>query len=105
MSMDSEEIEKKFQKIFRILGVVTDIQIDFLKAHQLLPTFGDLILIELIKSFNLRHLASLGSLGAKKYYVITKILWQNRKFRTKKYFFLDFVNMFWEHFLKVFHLH
>ena len=59
MSMDSEKIEKKNPKIFRILGVVTDLQIDFLNEHQLLATFCDLILIELAKSFNLRHMTTL----------------------------------------------
>ena len=36
------------------------------------PTFGDLVLIELAKGFNLRHMRVLGSLGVKRYYVITK---------------------------------
>ena len=71
MSMDSEEIEKKFSKIFRFLGVVTDLQIVFLKEHQLLPTFCDLILIELAEGFNLRYLV-LRSHKLKNYYVITK---------------------------------
>ena len=71
-------ILRKFRKIFEkkktIFGVVTDLQIDFLNGAQLCPTFGDLILIELVKGFNLRHLASLGSLRVKNDYVITKIL-------------------------------
>ena len=56
MSMDSEKIEKKIPKIFRILGVVTDFQIDFLKEHQLLPTFRDLLLIDQVETFNLNHM-------------------------------------------------
>jgi len=75
MSMDSEEIEKKFSKIFRFLGVVTDLQIDFLKEHQLLPTFCDLILIGLAEGFNLRYMTVLRSQKLKNYYVITKFLW------------------------------
>jgi len=82
--MDSEKIEKKFSKIFRILGVVTYLQNDFLQEHQLLATFCDLILIKKLKTFNLSHMTTLGSLGVKNYYVITKKLRQNRKFRTKK---------------------
>ena len=49
-------ILRKFRKIFEkktIFGVVTDLQIDFLNGAQLCPTFGDLILIELVKGFNL----------------------------------------------------
>ena len=105
MSMDSEKIVKKNSKFFWILGVVTGLQVDFLSDPQLSSTFGDLILIELAKGFNLRHMRVLRSLKLKSYYVVTKKLRQNRKFRGKKYFFLDFVSMFWEHFLKVFHLH
>ena len=67
MSMDSEEIEKKFSKIFRFLGVVTDLQIDFLKEHQLLPTFCDLILIGLAEGFNLRYMTVLRSQKLKNY--------------------------------------
>ena len=96
---------EKFFKKFRILGTVTDFQIDFLNDSQLFPTFGDLILIEQAKGFNLRSLTVLGSLGLKSYYVITKKLRQNRKFRSKKCFFLDFINMFWDNFLKCFNLH
>ena len=47
----------------------------------------------------------LRSLAIKSYYVITKKLRQNRKFRSRKYFFLDFGNMFWDYFLKCFNLH
>ena len=92
--MDFEQIQKKISKKIRILGVVTDFQIDFLTDSKLFQTFCDLILIELAKGFNLRHMRVLESLGLKRYYVITKKLRQNRKFRSKKYFFLDFVNMF-----------
>ena len=74
MSMDSEKIEKKIPKIFRILGVVTDLQIDFLNEHQLLATFCDLILIERARGFNLRFITALWSLVLKRYYVITKFL-------------------------------
>ena len=105
MSMDSEEIEKKFSKFFRFLGVVTDLQIDFLNDSKLFQTFEDWILIELAKGFNLRRMRVLRSHKLKNYYVITKFLLQNRKFWGEKYFFLDFVNMLWEHFLKFFHLH
>ena len=66
------------------------------------PIFDDLI--ELAKGFNLRHMRVLGSLRVKRYYVITKKLRQNRKFRSKKYFFLDFGNMFWDYFLKFFNI-
>ena len=44
-----ENWKKKIPEIFRILGVVTDLQVDFLNEHQLLATFCDLISIELIK--------------------------------------------------------
>ena len=43
---DFEKIEKKIPKIFRILGVMTDLQADFLNEHQLVATFCDLILID-----------------------------------------------------------
>ena len=56
ITKDFERIEKKLPKIFRISRVMTDIQVDFLNEHQLLPTFCDLILIELAKGFNLRHM-------------------------------------------------
>ena len=92
--MDSVKIQKNFSKKYRIFGVVTDFQIEFLNDSQFFPTFGDLILIEQAKSFNLRHMTILEALGVKKYYVITKKLRQNRKFRSRKYFFLDFGNMF-----------
>ena len=74
MSMDSEKIEKKNPKIFRILGVVTDLQIDFLNEHQPLATFCDLILIGLAEGFNLRYMTVLRSQKLKNYYVITKFL-------------------------------
>ena len=61
MSMDSEKIEKKFPKIFRISGVVTDLQIDFSNDSKLFQTFLDLILIEQAKSFNLRHMTAFRS--------------------------------------------
>ena len=92
--MDSVKIQKNFSKKYRILGVVTDFQIEFLNDSQLFPTFGDLILIDLATGFNLRRMTVLRSLAIKSYYVITKKLRQNRKFRSKKYFFLDFGNMF-----------
>ena len=72
--IDSEKIQKKFPKKLRILGVVTELQIDFLNEHQLSSTFGDLILIEQAKGFNLRYMATLRSLELKRYYVITKNL-------------------------------
>ena len=75
--MDSENIEKKIPKIFRILGVVTDLQIDFLKEHQLLATFCDLILIKLAKGFNSRRMTLTRSHSLKSYYVITKKLRKN----------------------------
>ena len=70
--MDSEKIVKKISKIFWILGVVTGLQVDFLSDPQLSSTFGDLILIELAKGFNLRHMRVLRSLKLKSYNVITK---------------------------------
>ena len=94
ITYDFEKIKKKIPKIFLILGVVTDLQVDFLNEQQLLATFCDLILIELAKSFNLRHMTVLRSHKHKNYYAITKKLRRNRKFRSKKYFFLDFGNMF-----------
>ena len=78
---------EKFSKKFRILGVVTDFQIDFLNDSILFHTFCDLILIELATGFNLRHRRVLGSIRVKKYYVITKKLRQNRKFGSQKIFF------------------
>ena len=81
-----EKSEKFFEK-FRILRVMTDFQIDFLNDSQLFPTFGDLISIELAKGFNLRHMTILEALGVHNYYVIMKKLRQNRKFRSRKYFF------------------
>ena len=66
MSMDSEKIEKKFPKNFRILGVVTDFQIDFLNDSTLFHTFCNLILIGQAKGFNLRYMATLRSLELKK---------------------------------------
>ena len=71
MSMDSEKIVKKISKMFWILGVVTGLQVDFLSDPQLSSTFGDLILIELAKGFNLRRMTVLRSLAIKSYYVIT----------------------------------
>ena len=38
---------------------MTDFQIDFSNDSQLFPTFGDLILIEQVKGFNLRHMTVL----------------------------------------------
>ena len=105
ITIDSGKIQKNFSKKFRILGVVTDFQIYFLNDSQLFPTFRDLILIEQFKGFNLRRMTVLRSLAIKSYYVITKKLRQNRKFRSRKYFFLDFGNMFWDKFLKCFNLH
>ena len=72
--IDSEKIQKKFPKKLRILGVVTELQIDFLNEHQLSSTFCNLILIEQAKGFNLRRMTVLGSIGVKSYYVITKNL-------------------------------
>ena len=46
--------EKNFKK-FRILGVVTDFQID------IFPTFEDLILIEQAKGLHLRYMATFKS--------------------------------------------
>ena len=66
MSMDSEKIVKKISKIFWILGVVTGLQVDFFSDPQFSSTFGDLILIELAKGFNLRHMTILEALGVKK---------------------------------------
>ena len=77
--MDSVKIQKNFSKKYRIFGVVTDFQIEFLNDSQFFPTFGDLILIEQAKGFNLRHLTVLGSLGLKSYYIITKKLRQKSK--------------------------
>ena len=92
--IDSEKIHKNFPKKNQILGVVRDFQIDFLNDSTLFHTFCDLILIELAKGFNLRHRTVTRSNSLKSYYAITKKLRQNRKFRSKKYFFLDFGNMF-----------
>ena len=78
--MDSVKIQKNFSKKYRIFGVVTDFQIEFLNDSQFFPTFGDLILIELAKGFNLRRMTVLRSLAIKSYYVITKKIRQNRKF-------------------------
>ena len=74
ITYDFEKIRKIIPKIFRILGVVTYLQVDFLTEHQLLATFCDLILIELAKGFNLHHMTTLWSLVLKRYYVITKFL-------------------------------
>ena len=84
---------------------MTDIHIEFLNFAQLCATFCDLTLIDQVLVFNLRHMRVLGSLRVKRYYAITKKLRQNRKFRSKKYFFLDFGNMFWDYFLKFFNVH
>ena len=84
--------------------MVTDFQIDFLNDSQFFPTFGGLILIEQAKVFNLRPLAVLGSLGLKSYYVITKKLRQKSKIYDRKNDFLNFENMFLEHFCKAFNL-
>ena len=72
--MTLRQLKKKSPKKYRILGVMTGLQVDFLNDSKLFQTFEDLNLIELIKGFNLRHLASLGSLRVKNDYVITKIL-------------------------------
>ena len=81
---------EKFSKKFRILGVVTDFQIDFLNDSILFHTFCDLILIEQAKGFNLRYMETLRSLELKRYYVITKNLSRNRKFRGQKLFSENF---------------
>ena len=47
------EFEKKIPKIFRILGVMTDLQNDFMNEPQLSSTFCDLILIEPAQGFNI----------------------------------------------------
>ena len=47
---------KKLFKNLLDFGVVMDLQVDFLSEHQLSSTFGDLILIEQAKGFNLRHM-------------------------------------------------
>ena len=57
-----------------ILGVLTDLQTDFFNEHQPSPTFGELILVEQAKGFNLRYMATMRSLELKRYYVITKKL-------------------------------
>ena len=72
MSMDSEKIEKKIPKIFRIFGLVTDFRIDFLSDAQLCTTFGDLTLIDQVFLFNLSHMTALRSIKLKSYYEITK---------------------------------
>ena len=104
MSMDSEKILKKISKNFWILGVVTGLQVDFLSDPQLSSTFGDLIVIELTKGFNLRHMTVLRSHKLKSYYVITKKLRQKSKIYDRKNDFLNFENMFLEHFCKAFNL-
>jgi len=101
---DSEQIQKNFSKKFRILGVVTDFQIDFLNDSQLFPTFEDLILIEEAKGFNLRHMTVLRSHKLKSYYVITKKIRQKSKLYDRKNDFLNFENMSLEHFCKAFNL-
>ena len=98
ITMDSGKIVKNFSKIFWILGSVTDFQIDFLNDSILFHTFCDSILIELATGFNLCRMTVLGSIGVKSYYVITKNLWRNRKFRGQKLFSENFWNMFSEHF-------
>ena len=102
--MDSGKIVKKISKFFWILGVVTDLQIDFLSEHQLSPTFDDLILIEQAKGFNLRYMTTLEAYGAKKYYVITKKLRQKIINLRQKIIFSNFENMFLEYFCKAFNL-
>ena len=77
----------------------------FLSDSQFFPTFCDFTSIDQVLLFNLSHMALLEVIGLKSYYEITKKLRQNRKFRSKKYFFLDFENMFWDYFLKFFNLH
>ena len=72
-----ENSEKFLKKKNRIFGVVRDLQIDFLNDSKLFQTFGDLILIEPAKGFNLRRMRVLRSYTLKKYYVITKKLRQN----------------------------
>ena len=84
--------------------MVTDFQIDFLNDSQFFPTFGDLILIEQAKGFNLRHMTVLRSHKLKSYYVITKKLRQKSKIYDRKKVFLNFENMFLEHFCKAFNL-
>jgi len=49
---------ENYETIFKMFGVVTEIQVDFLTEHQLSPSFGDLILVELAKGFNLHHQAA-----------------------------------------------
>jgi len=102
--MGSGKIVKKISNFFWILGVVTDLQVDFLGEHHLSPTFGDLILIEQAKGFNLRHMTVLRSHKLKSYYVITKKLRQKSKIYDRKNDFLNFENMFLEHFCKAFNL-
>ena len=84
--------------------MVTDFQIDFLNDSQFFPTFGDLILIEQAKGFNLRHMTVIRSHTLKNDYVITKKLRQKSKIYDRKNDFLNFENMFLEHFCKAFNL-
>ena len=94
ITYDFEKILKKIPNIFRILGLVTDLQIDFLTDSQLFPTFWDLILIELAKGFNLRHMTVLRSHKDKNYYVITKKLREKSQIYDEKIIFLNFEKMF-----------
>ena len=68
--IDSEKIHKNFPKKNRILWVVWDFQIDFLNDSTLFHTFGESILIELAKGFNLRHMRVLRSHTHERYKVI-----------------------------------
>ena len=102
--IDSEKIHKNFPKKNRILGVVTELQIDFLNDSTLFHTFCDLILIEQAKGFNLRYMTTLEAYGEKKYYVITKKLRQKIINLRQKNIFSNFENMFLEYFCKAFNL-
>ena len=49
-----------------ILGVLTDLQTDFLNKHQLQTIFGELILVEQVETVNLSQMTTLGSLKVDK---------------------------------------
>ena len=94
---------KKFFLVDHFFGT-TWLSGKILNDAQLCSTFWDFILIDLAKLFNLRHMTVLRSDTLKNDYVITKKLRQKSKIYDQKMIFLNFENMFLEHFRKAYNL-
>ena len=71
--MTLRQLQKNSEKISDFGGddgpSLTGLQVNFLNDSKLFQTFGDLILIEPAKGFNLRRMRVLRSYTLKKYYI------------------------------------